>query len=86
MAKQPTPKVKKADPVKEKVVVETAEKPEEKTVDTAKEPTTVKVKNISKSRFTQASSGVTLFPNDSKPLNKDGWLQNQIDAGYLVIV
>lgn len=86
MAKKPTTTTKKVEPVQEKVVVETTKQPEEKAVVAAKEPTTVKVKNISKSRFTQASSGVTLFPNDSKPLNKDGWLQNQIDAGYLVIV
>ena len=47
---------------------------------------TVSVKNISKGRFVQPSTNITLWPGETKPLSNDGWLDNQVNAGLLEIV
>lgn len=47
---------------------------------------TVSVKNISKGRFVQPSTNITLWPGETKPLSNDGWLDNQVTAGLLEIV
>lgn len=96
MAKKPT--TLKADEVETTDVVDTAEvettvevvdattENQEEADETQAKSDTVKVKNLTKSRFVQPSSGVTLWPQEVKPLNNDGWLDNQITAGLLEIV
>lgn len=86
MAKAPvksksTKAAEKVKPV-EKVEVKKTEKPAVE----KKKPKTVLVKNLTKVRFTQPSSGVTVYGQDEKPLNIDGWLENQINAGFMEVV
>lgn len=65
------------------VTEETEETEETEAVVTLK---TVSVKNISKGRFVQPSTNITLWPGETKPLSNDGWLDNQVNAGLLEIV
>ena len=76
---------KATEVVSEEVTEVVAEVVAEETevVDTLK---TVSVKNISKGRFVQPSTNITLWPGETKPLSNDGWLDNQVTAGLLEIV
>lgn len=66
--------------------VETAAgtKPEETQVSA---PETVMVKNVTRTKtwMRQPSSGTRIDFNERKPMNNDGWLGNQVAAGFLVI-
>lgn len=77
------PVVSKAAEETEVVVVSEVVSEETEVVDTLK---TVSVKNISKGRFVQPSTNITLWPGETKPLSNDGWLDNQVNAGLLEIV
>lgn len=43
----------------------------------------VNVCNIGRGYLRQPSSGVTVYPKETKPMTDDGWLDNQIRAGLL---
>ena len=71
------PVTKKDTKVVEAVVVEP--------VATTK-PGAVVVLNRAKQRFVQPSSKTEIYPGQEKPMTNDGWLANQISAGFLEIV
>lgn len=64
--------------VKKEVAVEAA--PAE-----TKQSASVSVKNVTKTWFRQPSSNTRIDSNETKPMNNDGWLQSQIEAGFMVI-
>ncbi len=80
MAKAPV----KAE-VKEDLILET-ETTAAKESDAKKTTSTVKVKNLTKSRFVQPDTKITIYGGQEMPLANDGWLGNQIEAGFMVIV
>ena len=49
-------------------------------------PGAVVVLNRAKQRFVQPSSKTEIYPGQEKPMTNDGWLANQISAGFLEIV
>lgn len=71
--------------VKEDLILET-EKTTAQEPDAAKKTSTVKVKNLTKSRFVQPGTKITIYGGQEMPMANDGWLNNQIAAGFLVIV
>lgn len=88
MAKKPVTKKTEVEVAPEKL--KTADQAE---ANTKTEPETetgkvksVQVKNLTKTRFFQSSSDTAIWGGQTKPLNLDGWLQNQVDAGLLEIV
>lgn len=49
-------------------------------------PGAVVVLSKAKQRFVQPSSKTEIYPGQEKPMTNDGWLANQIEAGFLEIV
>lgn len=49
-------------------------------------PGAVVVLSKAKQRFVQPSSKTEIYPGQEKPMTNDGWLANQISAGFLEIV
>ena len=83
MAKKPQVK-KPTEALKPVDVPKRTEAPKPTAKVEPKKETSVTVTNVSDSRFVQPSSGVTLWPGNTKPVTNDSWLKNQMDAGFLV--
>lgn len=69
-----------------KVAEEKVEAPVTPAPKTARPKGTVLVKNKTKTYFVQPASGIRIGQGEEKPMLDEGWLQMQIDAGFLELV
>lgn len=44
---------------------------------------TVRVKNKTNTWFRQPATGIRIDSNEVKPMDNDGWLRSQVEAGFL---
>lgn len=86
MAKKPVTKKAEVEVAPEKLKTADQAEANTKTEPETEKVKSVQVKNLTKTRFFQSSSDTAIWGGQTKPLNLDGWLQNQVDAGLLEIV